>query len=274
MRLVIIESPYSGDVEKNIAYTRRAIRDSLMRGESPIASHLLYTQPGILRDDMPEEREQGINAGLAWLRAAEATVVYSDLGITVGMEQGIAAAEAAGVPVEFRSMGVRFQEDEDRYADPAKVYTPWSEKQALALKARQQDDSLHPYTCPSCHVPLVPRIDGWFCPEGQDIVQDWAYQADVDRYIEDIPSGAALQQALSALSSLVKFCDRLEGESLADNVERCKDNLPSRTVLLQVLSDLVVWCDSIERRVGVRMGDANTGALAAARDLLKARGCS
>lgn len=229
MRLVIIESPYSGDVEKNIAYTRRAIRDSLMRGESPIASHLLYTQPGILRDDMPEERRQGINAGLAWLRVAQGVVVYADLGISVGMEQGIAAAEAAGVPVEFRSIGVRFQDDEDRYADPAKVYAPWSEEQVLALKARQQDSSLHPYTCPSCHVPLVPRTDGWFCPEGKDVVQDWAYADDVDLY---------------------------------------EDNLPSRTALVQALSDLVGWCDSIERRVSVRMGDANTGALTAARGLL------
>jgi hypothetical protein len=38
----------------------------LLRGESPIASHLLYTQPGILKDDVPEERPLGIEAGLAW----------------------------------------------------------------------------------------------------------------------------------------------------------------------------------------------------------------
>jgi hypothetical protein len=45
---------------------RAAVRDRILRGESPIASHLLYTQPGFLKDDVPEERHLGIEAGLAW----------------------------------------------------------------------------------------------------------------------------------------------------------------------------------------------------------------
>lgn len=104
MRLVIIESPYAGDVEVNEAYARACVRDSLLRGEAPIASHLLYTQPGILSDLIPAERQHGIDAGLAWRRVAQASVVYTDRGITKGMEYGIAAARAAGVPVEFRTL--------------------------------------------------------------------------------------------------------------------------------------------------------------------------
>ena len=50
----------------------------------PIASHLLYTQPGILKDGVPDERQLGIEAGLAWRFVAEATVVYQDLGIRPG----------------------------------------------------------------------------------------------------------------------------------------------------------------------------------------------
>src|SRR5690606_24498929 len=42
--LVIIESPYSGDVERNTEYARSCLLDSLRRGEAPIASHLLHTQ--------------------------------------------------------------------------------------------------------------------------------------------------------------------------------------------------------------------------------------
>ena len=68
MKLVIVESPYAGDINKNIEYARAAVRDSLSRGESPIASHLLYTQEGILRDEVEEERQWGIDAGLAWRR--------------------------------------------------------------------------------------------------------------------------------------------------------------------------------------------------------------
>lgn len=104
MRLVIIESPYAGDVEANIKYARACVRDSLLRGEAPIASHLLYTQPGVLKDGVPEERQHGIDAGLAWRAVAEASVVYTDRGITPGMKYGIAAAEAAGLAVEYRSI--------------------------------------------------------------------------------------------------------------------------------------------------------------------------
>lgn len=105
MRLVIIESPYQGDIEKNVEYARACVRDSLSRGEAPIASHLLYTQPGILKDEIPSERQWGIDAGLAWRTVAEASVVYTDLGVSRGMEYGIAAAEAAGITVEYRSLG-------------------------------------------------------------------------------------------------------------------------------------------------------------------------
>jgi hypothetical protein len=108
MRLVIVESPYAGDIEKNTEYARLCVRDSLMRGEAPIASHLLYTQPGILRDEIPAERQQGIDAGLAWREVAQASVVYTDLGITNGMKYGIAKAERDGVAVEYRTLPPSF----------------------------------------------------------------------------------------------------------------------------------------------------------------------
>ena len=104
MRRVILESPYAGDVEANVAYARAAVRHSLLRGEAPMASHLLYTQPGVLRDEVADERQHGIDAGLAWRGVADASVVYTDMGVTPGMEYGIAAAREAGLPVEFRSI--------------------------------------------------------------------------------------------------------------------------------------------------------------------------
>lgn len=108
MKLVIIESPFAGTseeyVQNNIAYARKAVRDSLLRGEAPIASHLLYTQDGILNDNIPQERQHGIDAGLAWRKVAEKTVVYTDRGISKGMEYGINAAKSAGIPIEYRSI--------------------------------------------------------------------------------------------------------------------------------------------------------------------------
>ena len=104
MRLVILESPFSGDVTRNTKYARACVRDSLSRGEAPLASHLLYTQPGILDDQNMDEQLRGVNAGLAWLAGADATVVYTDLGVTGGMMHGIKCAEEHMVPVETRTL--------------------------------------------------------------------------------------------------------------------------------------------------------------------------
>lgn len=105
MRRVILESPYAGDVEQHVAYARRCLRHSLFCGEAPIASHLLYTQPGVLDDEVPDERTLGIEAGLAWGVEAAATVVYVDYGISRGMQFGIGRAELEGRLVELRKIG-------------------------------------------------------------------------------------------------------------------------------------------------------------------------
>jgi hypothetical protein len=106
MRLVILETPYASDtpegVAENVAYARACLRDCLQRGEAPLASHLLYTQPGVLDDSIAAERELGIRAGLDWGEEAQATVVYVDRGVSAGMEKGIAAAKAAWRTVEYR----------------------------------------------------------------------------------------------------------------------------------------------------------------------------
>lgn len=106
MRLVILESPFRGKTpeatEGNKLFARHCMLDALGRGESPLASHLLW--PGILDDAKPDERAAGIAAGLAWGRVADATVVYTDLGISEGMRQGIERALAEGRPVEYRRL--------------------------------------------------------------------------------------------------------------------------------------------------------------------------
>lgn len=88
MKPTIIESPFAGDVEANVKYARLCMRDSLMRGESPYASHLLYTQPNVLDDNIPSERELGINAGFEWKHMKGVhTVFYIDKGWSSGMQQ-------------------------------------------------------------------------------------------------------------------------------------------------------------------------------------------
>jgi hypothetical protein len=84
MKLVIVESPYAGNIARNVAYAKAALSDCLARGEAPFASHLLYPAHGVLDDTKSEERRLGIAAGFAWGRHADAVVVYDDFGVTPG----------------------------------------------------------------------------------------------------------------------------------------------------------------------------------------------
>ena len=113
MELVIVESPFAGkgeteqerkeDRTKNIKYARACLNDCLIRhDEAPYASHLLYTQKGILNDDIQEQRKLGIEAGLTWGEEAQKTVVYLDKGLSQGMIQGIERGYANNRPVEYR----------------------------------------------------------------------------------------------------------------------------------------------------------------------------
>jgi hypothetical protein len=104
MRRVILESPYAGNVKQNEEYARTCMRESLLMGESPIASHLLYTQPGVLRDDVLIERDLGIAAGLAWRPVAELSIFWTDLGWSRGMLAAFDSAIAEGRPYTMRSL--------------------------------------------------------------------------------------------------------------------------------------------------------------------------
>lgn len=115
MKKVLIESPFAGDVGRNVDYAKRAMVDSLARGEAPFASHLLYTQTGILDDLIEQERARGVAAGLAWGDSADLVAVYADLGISSGMEYGIDRHRREGREVEIRYIGLlpELEEDDD-----------------------------------------------------------------------------------------------------------------------------------------------------------------
>ena len=106
MILVVIESPFAGDVARNLAYVRAAMADCLRRGEAPYASHALYTQPGVLDDDKPDDRLLGINAGFAWREKADLVAFYVDLGWSRGMDAALRRLcdERPEMPREIRTL--------------------------------------------------------------------------------------------------------------------------------------------------------------------------
>jgi hypothetical protein len=105
---VYVESPFKGanweETRKNVLYARLAVNDCLSKGEAPFASHLFYTQTGILDDTIEDERTMGILSGFAWGLSADLRALYVDFGISRGMEYGIEQAQELGQKIEERKL--------------------------------------------------------------------------------------------------------------------------------------------------------------------------
>ena len=82
--LVVIESPWRGKNPVNRIYMLRCILDSVMRRETPYASHRMLTE--VLDDNCPKQRQLGIRCGLAVHSRAETIAFYVDQGWSEGME--------------------------------------------------------------------------------------------------------------------------------------------------------------------------------------------
>lgn len=101
--LVIVESPYGGEVERNAWYARACLYDSIRRHEAPFASHLLY--PQVLAESVEAERNVGIACGCMWGARADLIAVYTDLGISPGMRAAIEHYETeTDIRIEHRTI--------------------------------------------------------------------------------------------------------------------------------------------------------------------------
>src|SRR5208337_1854682 len=159
MRSVIIESPFSSGtlisipdvVARNERYLDACMLACLRRDESPYASHGLYTRPGVLKDILPDERKLGMMAGWCWLEVMSAaglnglSVVYLDLGMSSGMEDGIKRARALGVEIEERRLGGLWA----KCGDPT-----WGEEKSIGIYCKAGDTAgtvpgpQHTHFCP------------------------------------------------------------------------------------------------------------------------------
>lgn len=100
MKLIYVASPYAGDIEKNIAFAKRACRYVMEQGHAFFAPHLLY--PQILDDTDPEERKTGLKLGLRMLEICDELWVCDDR-ISTGMEAEIELAKQLGIPIRYVS---------------------------------------------------------------------------------------------------------------------------------------------------------------------------
>lgn len=100
--LVVIETRFSGDRETNATYLKRAIADSISRGECPYASHAFFTQ--FLDDDSMASRQLGMALGWTVMTRANLVAIYEDLGVSTGMVAGIEIAKRLHLPVDRRKI--------------------------------------------------------------------------------------------------------------------------------------------------------------------------
>ncbi len=108
--VVIVESPFAGDMERNRQYAIRACVDCMNRGEVPYASHLFF--PQFLDELAPAQREMGLTAGYAMWKAANKVVLYCDLGKSGGMLRAIDRAVFEKLPIEERFLDMVFVDKE------------------------------------------------------------------------------------------------------------------------------------------------------------------
>ena len=96
MKLIYVASPYAGDIEQNTAFARKACRHVMNEGHAFFAPHLLY--PQLLNDSNPQERQAGLDMGLAMLPRCDELWCYGDR-ISYGMHLEIEEAVRIGIPV-------------------------------------------------------------------------------------------------------------------------------------------------------------------------------
>lgn len=140
---VVLESRFAAPNTKglliNKKFTLACMRDCFLRGEAPYASHVIYAQSHILDDFVPSERAFGMHAGFIWGDCASKTVVYTDLGISTGMQLGIEHAEKMGRPVEYRTLGFIPEVSDEEVELTEKLI---QQQQKFLIECKEK---LHPY---------------------------------------------------------------------------------------------------------------------------------
>lgn len=101
MMKVYVCSPYrakdGAELDRNIEYAQALTRRALKAGLAPITPHLYITQ--CLDEKKPQERAQGLAAGMELLKGCDFMIVGDKYGISEGMYREIETAKALRIPV-------------------------------------------------------------------------------------------------------------------------------------------------------------------------------
>lgn len=121
--VVILESPYSGDIDRNVAYLQRAMHDARTRGEVVIAPHMMWTQHHLCpthyvsdydaKYEVPNGgREIALQQIHELRRRADLIVFYMDYGMSSGMRDGMDQCIKENLKFEERTLGDTHKDSE------------------------------------------------------------------------------------------------------------------------------------------------------------------
>lgn len=98
MKLIVVCSPYSGNILQNTKKAKEYCKYIYRQGHIPFVPHLFF--PTFLNEDVPEEREAGIQLGIEILKRANELWIFGDK-VTAGMRKEIEAAREYGKPIKY-----------------------------------------------------------------------------------------------------------------------------------------------------------------------------
>jgi hypothetical protein len=107
-----LAAPDQDGIESNRLYALKCVWHSIRRGEAPYAPHLFLTGSMLLNDLIPGDRALGITIGNAWGDWSDLIAVYTDRGISKGMQSEIDRFRHRCMPLEMRSLDDNSQPQE------------------------------------------------------------------------------------------------------------------------------------------------------------------
>lgn len=105
MKRIMILSPYSGDIERNMRYLQRCIWHVIQERHAPFAPHYIY--PSFMDDTNSLQRDIGIAMGLLWGSVSDELWLFQDYGISDGMatEVGHYQIDHPSIPLNVINIG-------------------------------------------------------------------------------------------------------------------------------------------------------------------------
>jgi ABC-type uncharacterized transport system ATPase subunit len=113
IKLVVLESPYSGDVKGNVRYAQKCMNILRAEGHAVFVPHLLWTQHELCPEHFVSDYDEkytviGRDAAIECIKRvrqeADLVVFFVDRGWSSGMKAGLQHCKDKGIPYVERSI--------------------------------------------------------------------------------------------------------------------------------------------------------------------------